>query len=179
MKSMILTALFLVGFSASAQSACQASSETLQGIDSTNNSTMMAKPKMNVIRAFIATDECLMKYLKVGDATHLAQAILELKVNSSAEILSSFVGQAEAKMRTEAPKACQAAAGTLENVEQIAGLGMHVKARYVTVKGLLAADECLSSGLSLSELAALSQRIVFESADSLAIQMMISDALAH
>ncbi len=177
MKSMILTALLLVGFSVSAQSVCQVSSDTAQSIDAINNSSMMAKPKANVIRSMIDTDDCLAMYLTAGDAAQLARAITELKVISSAEILSSFVSQADLKMRTA--KTCQVAADTVFRVEQFASLGMHVKARYATVKGLLVEDECLSLELSQSEISALSQRIVFGSADSLTIELLISEALAH
>ena len=179
MKSMILTALLLVGFSVSAQSVCQVSSDTAQSIDSINNSNMMAKPKANVIRAMVGADECVAQYLQNSDAALLARAIIDLKGVSAAQILSNYVDQAEAKLRKLNSKTCQAALETVEKVEQITHLQMHVKARYVTVKGMLSEDACLSSELNQAQLKALSQRIVFESADSLAIQSMISEALAE
>ncbi|MBC7752903.1 MAG: hypothetical protein H7Z71_01615 [Moraxellaceae bacterium] len=178
MKSMILTAVLLVGFSVSAQSVCQVSSDTAQSIDSINNSNMMAKPKANVIRAMVGADECVAQYLQNSDAALLARAIIDLKGVSAVQILTNYVDQAEAKLRSLDLKTCQPASETVEKVEQIARLRLHAKARYVTIKGLLGDDECLSAELSPTQIKVLSQRITFETADSLAIQSMISEALA-
>jgi hypothetical protein len=176
MKSLILVSALLIGFTASAQ-VCKVSQDTADQIDWTKESSMMAKSKHTTIRALIGSDACVSKYLNDDDSATLAREIQVLKFVPSEQILNYFAEQAELKAQLSKIKACEASAATLERVEQLRTSGMHVKARYVSMKGLLAEDECIASELNQSDVVDLAQRIVFAADNALAVQLMISEAL--
>lgn len=176
MKSLILVSALFIGFTASAQ-VCKVSQDIVERIEWAKASNMMAKPKYTTIKALVATDECVSQYLNEGDAATLAREIQALKYISSEQILNYFVEQAELKKQLSQIKACEPSAATLERVEDLRTSGMHVKARYVSMKGLLAEDECLASELNQSQLVNLAQRIVFEADNTLSVQLMMSEAL--
>ena len=176
MKSLILVSALFIGFTASAQ-VCKVSQETADQINWAKESSMMAKPKHTTIRALIGSDACVAQYLNDGDAATLAREIQALKFVPAEQILNYFVEQAELKKQLSQIKACEPSAATLERVEDLRTSGMHVKARYVSMKGLLAEDECLASELNQSQLVNLAQRIVFEADNALSVQLMMSEAL--
>lgn len=177
MKSIVVSALLLVGFSASA-SVCKVSADTVERIESIKESSMMAKPKFTTIKALVATDACVTKYLKEGDAANLARQIISLKFFPVEQILNFYVETEEEKLSLLAPKACEASAQTLEEMEELRSSKMHVKIRYVSMKGLLAEDECLASELNQSQVTELAQRIVFEATNYFSAEAMINQALA-
>lgn len=177
MKSLILVSALLVGFSASA-SVCKVSEDTVERIESMKDSSLMAKPKFTTIKALVATDACVAKYLKENDAATLAREIISLKFIPAEQILNFFVEREDEKLNAVAPKACETSSQTLEQMEELRTSGMHVKARYVSMKGLLAEDDCLSSELNQSEVTELAQRIVFEATDFFTAEAMINQALA-
>lgn len=177
MKSLILVSALFIGFTASAQ-VCKVSKDIVERIEWAKASNMMAKPKYTTIKALVATDECVNQYLNDGDAANLAREIIALKLISAEQILNFFVENEEEKLNALVPKSCEASSQTLEQMEELRTSGMHVKARYVSMKGLLAEDDCLSSELSQGEVVELAQRIVFEAADFFSAEVMIAQALA-
>ncbi len=177
MKSLILVSALFIGFSASAQ-VCKVSQDTVISIEWAQDSSLMAKPKFTTIKALIASDACVSQYLNEGDAATLAREIQALKFIPAEQILNYFVEQAELKKQLSKIKACEASDATLERVEKLRTSGMHVKARYVSMKGLLAEDECIASELDQAGVVDLAQRIIFEADNALAVQLMISEALS-
>lgn len=160
MKSLILVSALFIGFSASAQ-VCKVSQDTADQINWAKESSMMAKPKHTTIRALIGSDECVAKYLNEGDAATLAREIQALKFVPAEQILNYFVEQAELKAQLSKIKACEASAETVARADQLRTSGMHIKAVYVSMKGVLSEDECLASELDQAGVVELAQRLVF------------------
>lgn len=175
MKTFIVTALLFAGMSASAQSSCQVSEDITQRIEETKASNMMAKPKFSTIRALVATDSCVARYLQSGDDVQLARDIMNLDFIPSQQILSHFVKQAEEK---SASQTCKASQETLDQVDFLRTSGMHVKVRYVSMKGALIEDECLASELSEGKIIELAQSLTFQSATFQSSEEIINQALA-
>lgn len=178
MKSLILVSALLVGFSASAQ-VCKVSQDIVERIEEAKSSNMMAKPKYTTIKALVATDECVAQYLNDGDAATLAREVMALNLVSSEQILNSFVQHEEEKLQLEAAKTCSASRQTLESINQLKSSGMHVKALYVSVKGLLADDECLSLELGRSQIVDLAKILVYGHFDKESTESIIDGFLAQ
>lgn len=177
MKSLILVSALLVGFSASAE-VCTVSKETADRIKYVNNSGMMAKPKYTTIRALVGEDACMAQYLNEGDAANLAREIMNLKMIPAEQILNGFVSNEAAKMASAEPQSCEASEQTIAIAKELSQVkGASVKPAYVSLKGTLASDECISSTLSQAEVTALAQQIMFEANDTDSVELMISMSL--
>lgn len=178
MKSIIVLALCLSGLAASAQTACQVSSETIDRIDMIKEAGGMVKLMMVTIKSLIEDDECASHYLQPGDASALARKIMNEKSMSSSLMLNEFVSEAQGSKSKSESMTCQPSLETLISVNDLRSSSMGTKSAYVSMKGVLSSDNCLASSLNDSEMNTLAQRLIFTSPAVESTEAIMSQALS-